>query len=44
MYYSPYSPNSLPVIMFYISCGMVQALMAMVNFCDGCLRKNEEGW
>ncbi|XP_067044034.1 DNA-dependent protein kinase catalytic subunit-like isoform X2 [Acropora muricata] len=24
------------------SCGMVQALMAMVNFCDDCLRKNEE--
>ena len=22
---------------------MVQALMAMVNFCDDCLRKKEEG-
>lgn len=27
----------------YACSGIVQAMMAMVNFCDNCLRKKEEG-
>lgn len=28
---------------FHSSSGIVQATMAMVNFCDNCLKKKEEG-
>ena len=35
--------NSVLVFFSLVSDGIVQAMMAMVTFCDNCLRKKEEG-
>lgn len=35
--------NRLLFFFSVVSDGIVQAMMAMVNFCDNCLRKKEEG-